>query len=68
MADLINAVALGALTGGGGGGIVSPIVLIPIYAVPRALLVHSYSLIGLLRKTSRQPQPSEALHYGAQLA
>ena len=68
MADLINAVALGALTGGGGGGIVFPIVLIPIYAVPRALLVHSYSLIGLLRKTSRQPQPSEALHYGAQLA
>jgi len=56
MADLINAVAIGALTGGGGGGIVFPIVLIPIYAVPRAFLVHSYSLIGLLRKTSRYPQ------------
>jgi hypothetical protein len=55
MADLINAVAIGALTGGGGGGIVFPIVLIPIYAVPRAFLVHSYSLIGLLRKTSRIP-------------
>ena len=68
MADLIDAVALGALTGGGGGGIVFPIVLIPIYAVPRALLVHSYSLIGLLRKTARQPQPSESLHYGTQLA
>ncbi len=68
MADLINAVALGALTGGGGGGIVFPIVLIPIYAVPRLLLIHSYSLIGLLRKTSRQPQSSESLHYGAQLA
>ncbi len=68
MADLINAVALGALTGGGGGGIVFPILLIPIYAVPRAFLVHSYSLIGLLRKTARQPQPSESLHYGAQLA
>ena len=67
MADLINAVALGALTGGG-GSIVFPIVLIPIYAVPRALLVHSYSLIGLLRKTARQPQPSESLHYGTQLA
>ncbi len=66
MADLINAVALGALTGG--GSIVFPIVLIPIYAVPRALLVHSYSLIGLLRKTARQPQPSESLHYGTQLA
>ena len=52
MADLVNAFVLGALTGGGGGGIVFPIVLIPIYAVPRAFLVHSYSLIGLLRKTS----------------
>jgi len=55
MADLINAVTLGALTGGGAGGIVFPIVLIPVYAVPRALLVHSYSLIGLLRKISRRP-------------
>jgi hypothetical protein len=64
MADLINAVAVGALTGGGGGGIVFPIVLIPIYGVPRAFLVHSYSLIGLLRRTSRQPKPAESLHYG----
>ena len=68
MADLINAVAIGALTGGGGGGIVFPIVLIPIYAVPRSLLIHSYSLIGLLRKTSQQPKPGEPLHYGTQLA
>jgi hypothetical protein len=68
MADLINAVAIGVLTGGGGGGIVFPIVLIPIYAVPRALLIHSYSLIGLLRRTSRQPKPSEPLQYGTQLA
>jgi hypothetical protein len=59
MADLVNAVALGALTGGGGGGIVFPIVLIPTYAVPRAFLVHSYSLIGLLRKTSRHSAPAE---------
>jgi hypothetical protein len=56
MADLVNAVTLGALTGGGGGGIVFPIVLIPVYAVPRALLVHSYSLIGLMRKTYRRPE------------
>ena len=34
MADLINAVAIGFLLGG--SGIVFPIVLIPIYAVPRA--------------------------------
>jgi hypothetical protein len=68
MADLINAVAIGVLTGGGGGGIVFPIVLIPIYGVPRAFLIHSYSLIGLLRRTSRQPQPKESLHYGTQLA
>jgi hypothetical protein len=65
MADLVNAVAIGALTGGGGGGIVFPLVLIPTYAVPRAFLVHSYSLIGLLRKTSRQRAPGESLHYGA---
>ena len=48
MADLVNAVALGALTGG--GGIVFLIVLIPVYAVPGAFLIHSFSLIGLLRK------------------
>lgn len=50
MADLVNAVAIGALTGGAGGGIVFPIVLIPVYAVPRAFLLHSYSLIGLIRQ------------------
>src|SRR6516164_4715305 len=65
MADLVNAVTIGSLTGGGGGGIVFPIVLIPIYGVPRAFLIHSYSLLGLLRGTSRQPKPSESLHYGA---
>jgi hypothetical protein len=64
MADLIVAVTLGALTGGGAGGIVFPIVLIPVYAVPRAFLIHSFSLIGLLRKTSKSPAPAESLHYG----
>jgi hypothetical protein len=48
MADLVDAVAIGVTTGG--PGIVFPIVLIPIYAVPRAFLIHSYSLIGLLHK------------------
>jgi hypothetical protein len=55
MADLVNAVLIGSLTGGGGGGIVFPIVLIPIYGVPRAFLIHSYSLIGLIRKA---PEPN----------
>jgi hypothetical protein len=68
MADLVNAVMLGVLTGGGGGGIVFPLVLIPIYAVPRAFLVHSYSLIGLLSKTSHQPASAESLHYGIETA
>jgi len=37
-------------------------VLIPIYAVPRAFLVHSYSLIGLLRRTAPQHVPAESPH------
>ena len=68
MVDLVNAVALGVLTGGGGGGIVFPIVLVPTYAVPRAFLLHSYSLIGLLRKTSRDSTRAESLHYGIETA
>src|SRR5262249_37268286 len=43
MADLVNAVVLGALTNGVAGGIVFPIVLIPVYGVPRVFLIHSYS-------------------------
>lgn len=62
MADLVNAVTLGTLSGG--VGIVFPVVMIPIYGVPRAFLIHSYSLIGLFRKTSQQPQPEEGLEYG----
>jgi len=68
MADLVNAVAIGAATGGGAGGIVFPIVLIPVYAVPRAFLIHSYSLVGLFRKTSRHPQENESVHYGIEAA
>jgi hypothetical protein len=62
MADLINAVTLGALFGG--AGIVFPTVMIPVYGVARGFLIHSYSLIGLVRKTSRQPQPEAGLQYG----
>ena len=68
MADLVNAVVLGALTNGGTGGIVFPTVLIPVYGVPRALLIHSYSLIGLLRKTTQQPRRADSLHYGMDAA
>jgi hypothetical protein len=62
MADLLNAVTIGFLTGGATGGIVFPIVLIPVYAVPRAFLLHSYSLLGLLRETSQEHEPIEAVH------
>ena len=62
MADLVNAVTIGFLTGGAGGAIVFPIVLIPVYGVPRAFLLHSYSLLGLLRETSRAPAPIAAVH------
>ena len=65
MADLVNAVAIGALTGGGAGGIVFPIVLIPIYGVPRSLLIHSYSLIGLLGKTAPSLARAVAGHSAA---
>jgi len=43
-------VILGAITGRGGGGLVFPVVLIPVYAVPRAFLMHSYSLVKLFRE------------------
>jgi hypothetical protein len=62
MADLVNAVVLGTLTNGGAGGILFPLVLIPAYGVPRSFLIHSYSLIGLLRKTE-QPQRAESLRH-----
>lgn len=66
MADLVNAIMIGSLTGGAGGGIVFPLVLIPIYAVPRAFLLHSYSLLGLLRRqTSREAKPGGIVHAAA---
>jgi hypothetical protein len=68
MVDLVNAVVLGALTNGGAGGIVFPMVLIPAYGVPRSFLIHSYSLIGLLRKISQQRRRAESLNYGTETA
>ncbi len=68
MADLVNAVVLGGLTNGGAGGIVFPVVLIPVYGVPRSFLIHSYSLIGLLSKTSQQPKSAESLDYRTEAA
>jgi hypothetical protein len=68
MADLVNAVVLGGLTNGGAGGIVFPVVLIPVYGVPRSFLIHTYSLVGLLRKTSQQPRRAESLDYGTEAA
>lgn len=61
MADLVNAVVMATLSGAA-AGIVFPLVLIPAYGVPRAFLIHSYSLIGLLRQTSQQPRRAESLH------
>jgi hypothetical protein len=63
MADLVNAVTTGASIQG--SGIVFPIVMIPIYAVPRAFLIHSYSLIGLLRGAARRPSSANAVKIGA---
>jgi hypothetical protein len=53
MADLIVAVAIGSSISG--LNIAFPMVMIPIYAVPRAFLLHSYSLIGLLGAGAKQP-------------
>ncbi|MBV8578629.1 MAG: hypothetical protein JOZ58_26800 [Acetobacteraceae bacterium] len=66
IADLVNAIVMRSLSNA--DGLVFPIVMIPVYAVPRALLIHSYSLIGLFGKTSRAPEPGEALHHGVELA
>ena len=68
MADLVNAVLLGTISNASAHGLVFPFVLIPVYAVPRAFLIHSYSLIGLVRRTSQQPRRAESLHYGAETA
>ncbi|HEY4088218.1 MAG TPA: hypothetical protein VGM43_19935 [Bryobacteraceae bacterium] len=57
----VPAVMLGALTGG--GGIVFLTVLIPGYGVPRSFLIHSYSLIGLFRRSSHPAKQAEPTRY-----
>jgi len=64
MADLINAVTIGTITGGGGGGIVFATVLIPAYGVPRGFLIHSYSLIGLLCNSSQPAKQTDSTRLG----
>lgn len=68
MADLVNAVGLGKLTNGDADGILFPLVFIPVYGLPRSLLIDAYSPIGLLRKTSEQPRHAESLHYRTEAA
>jgi hypothetical protein len=58
MADLVNAVLISRAIND--AGIVFPVVIVPIYAVPRGFLIHSYSLIGLLKGTSKQPASANA--------
>jgi hypothetical protein len=58
MSDLVIAVAIGASIQG--PGIAFPAVMILIYAVPRAFLIHSYSMIGLLSRPSKRPAFAKA--------
>jgi hypothetical protein len=62
MADHAIAVTIGVSIQ---AGIVFPMVIIPIYSTPRAFLIHSYSLIGLLRGTAKQPSPGHAVEIAA---
>jgi hypothetical protein len=62
MADFVNAVTIANLIQ---PGIVFPIVMIPVYSVPRAFLIHSYSLIGLLKGTAKQKSSANAAEIAA---
>src|ERR1051326_7896769 len=62
VADLVNAVAIGWLTGGGGGGIVFPVVLLPFEPSPRAFLPPPSWLTARRQKMSRS---RVSLHWGA---
>jgi hypothetical protein len=62
MADFVNAITIANIVQ---PGIVFPIVMIPVYSVPRGFLIHSYSLIGLLKNTAKQPSPARAVEIAA---
>jgi hypothetical protein len=62
MADHAIAVAIGVSIQ---ASIVFPMVIIPIYSTPRAFLIHSYCLIGLLRGTATRPSPAKAAEVAA---
>jgi hypothetical protein len=63
MADLVDAVLIARSIND--AGIVFPVVIIPVYGVPRGFLIHSYSLIGLLRRTSKQQVSANAVEVRA---
>jgi hypothetical protein len=62
MADFVNAVTIANIIQ---APIVFPLVMIPVYSVPRAFLLHSYSLIGLLKGTAKQPSSAHAVEIAA---
>ena len=62
MADFVNAVTIANIVQ---PGIAFPIVMIPVYSVPRAFLIHSYSLIGLLKGTAKQQSSANAVEIAA---
>ena len=62
MADFLNAVTIANIVQ---LGIAFPIVMIPVYSVPRAFLIHSYSLIGLLKGTAKQRSSANAAEIAA---
>jgi hypothetical protein len=62
MADFVSAVTLANIVHPGN---VFPVVMIPVYGVPRGFLIHSYSLIGLLKGTARQRSFTNAAEIAA---
>jgi hypothetical protein len=63
MADLVDAVLIARSIND--AGIVFPVVIIPVYGVPRGFLNHYYTLIGLLRRTSKQQVSANAVEVRA---